>query len=173
MTVETVNFISDLDKNNPSGSDSISQGDDHIRNIKKAITNTFPNVKGAVTVTHEELNSLGDVLGRQSGVFASVKYNGSSVMYSQNVSSVTPTGNGIGTRVTFSQPTAGFDHHYVVLIQPYATNNRHVICTVTDQRDTYVEFTTLEFDGANWGSPIAPIGFSMVMIDMIQMADNS
>ena len=51
MTVESVTYINDLDVNNPSGGDSISEGDDHIRNIKKSIKNTFPNVNEPVTAT--------------------------------------------------------------------------------------------------------------------------
>ena len=62
MTVENVTYISDLDQNNPAGGDSISEGDDHIRNIKKAIKGTFPNVTDAVTVTSEELNQLPQII---------------------------------------------------------------------------------------------------------------
>ena len=58
MTVENVNFISDLDPVRPQGGDSIAQGDDHIRNIKKAIKQTFPNIDGEVLASDEEVNHL-------------------------------------------------------------------------------------------------------------------
>ncbi len=56
MSLETVTYISDLVQTNPTSSDPASQGDDHLRNIKKGLLTTFPNVKGAVTPTHTELN---------------------------------------------------------------------------------------------------------------------
>lgn len=58
MTVEDVNFISDLDPTRPRGSDKISLGDDHIRNIKRSIKSTFPNVDGEVKPNEDELNTL-------------------------------------------------------------------------------------------------------------------
>lgn len=58
MTVEIVEFIDSLDRANPKGSDPISEGDDHVRNIKIAIQDTFKNITGQVTATHEEINNL-------------------------------------------------------------------------------------------------------------------
>lgn len=58
MTVESVEFIDDLNDGNPQGGARISQGAEHIRNIKKAITNTFTGIEGEVTVTQDELNTL-------------------------------------------------------------------------------------------------------------------
>jgi hypothetical protein len=48
MTVENVTYIDDLDPAYPDGTDSMSEGDDHIRNIKKSIKATFPKVSGEV-----------------------------------------------------------------------------------------------------------------------------
>ena len=76
MPVETpVDFISDLDPQWPNGSEKISDGDDHIRNIKKAITETFPNIKGEVTVGHEKLNELDVNLPAAPSVEGSVLHN--------------------------------------------------------------------------------------------------
>ena len=58
MAVESVTYINDLEPDNPKGSDRISQGDDHIRNIKKSIKQTFPNIDGEVSATDEEINGL-------------------------------------------------------------------------------------------------------------------
>lgn len=58
MALESVNFIGDLDPANPVSGDTITQGDNHIRNIKQALRNTFPNISGAVTVTEEDLNAV-------------------------------------------------------------------------------------------------------------------
>lgn len=48
MTVENVTYIDDLDPSYPDGTDSMSEGDDHIRNLKKSIKATFPKVSGEV-----------------------------------------------------------------------------------------------------------------------------
>ena len=171
MTVETVNFISDLDQNNPAGGDSIAEGDDHIRNIKKAIKSTFPNVTKAVTATADEINKISDFVAGGNGIFASCKHNGTSTMYGHNVSSVQFVGSGI-TRVNFSQPTDGFDHHYAVLITPAAVGGKNVSVSIVDQRDSYVDFKTVELDGS-WNSVTSTPGFSMIMVDMIQTEANA
>ena len=66
MGLETVNNgkIHELNDNNPLASDAVNRGDDHIRNIKKVIKDTFSGINAegddAVTVTAEsaELNIL-------------------------------------------------------------------------------------------------------------------
>ena len=58
MSVESVNYISDLDPAKPLGSDKISLGDDHIRNIKKSLRQTFTNINAEVAASDEELNYL-------------------------------------------------------------------------------------------------------------------
>ena len=58
MGLESANYISDLVPTWPLGTDKIRQGDDHLREIKKAIKNTFPNIDGPVTVTPAVLNAL-------------------------------------------------------------------------------------------------------------------
>jgi len=57
MALESATYINTLIDTNPSGADSISQGDDHIRLIKKVLKNTFPNVASAIAplidITHK------------------------------------------------------------------------------------------------------------------------
>jgi len=57
MALETGTFISDLVATNPTGSDALAFADDHLRLIKSTVKATFPNISGAVTVTHTDLNS--------------------------------------------------------------------------------------------------------------------
>lgn len=59
MALETANTINQLVASNPLGTDSKSQGDDHIRLIKKTLRNTFPNITGPITVTEAAINGLG------------------------------------------------------------------------------------------------------------------
>ena len=61
MGLENPNFINDLVVTNPTSSDKRRFGDDHLRAIKKAIKNTFPNIQAAVTITAAELNRLSGV----------------------------------------------------------------------------------------------------------------
>lgn len=56
MPLETAQFIDGLVITNPTGADAKSTADDHLRVIKSAIKATFPNVTGAVTPTHAQLN---------------------------------------------------------------------------------------------------------------------
>lgn len=58
MSVENVTYINHLNPEWPTPADFISEGDDHIRSTKKGLKNSFPNVAGAVTATHGEMNHL-------------------------------------------------------------------------------------------------------------------
>jgi hypothetical protein len=68
MGLETVNTsgnarLHELNTSNPVGTDNKSQGDDHIRNIKRAIKDQFSGISGdsgsgAVTATAAELNLM-------------------------------------------------------------------------------------------------------------------
>jgi microcystin-dependent protein len=58
MALETASYINGLNAANPPGSDRVHQGDDHIRLLKQAIKNTFPNITGPVTLTQDQLNGV-------------------------------------------------------------------------------------------------------------------
>jgi len=132
MTVETVTFISDLDQNNPAGGDSIAEGDDHIRNIKKAIKSTFPNISDAVTLTADELNSLKNLAngGGASNQLAHAKWGNNGMSYDVNVQSITETSSGNFT-VIFENEIKNYD--YTIAITPAAVNGKPVIAYVTSQ----------------------------------------
>ena len=49
MALESASYIDGLVTTNPTGSDSISQGDDHIRLIKTVLKASLPNVTTATT----------------------------------------------------------------------------------------------------------------------------
>lgn len=61
MALESTTYIDGLVATNPTGTDPRSQGDDHIRLVKSAVKATFPNLTGAVTATHTELNLIDGV----------------------------------------------------------------------------------------------------------------
>ena len=47
MALESASYVSGLVSTNPNGSDSISQGDDHLRLIKDVLKTSFPDVDQA------------------------------------------------------------------------------------------------------------------------------
>lgn len=59
MTVETANYISQLDPDLPADSDLESEGAAQIRTVKLATQQSFPNVSGPVTATHTDLSTVG------------------------------------------------------------------------------------------------------------------
>jgi len=48
MALETGDYIADLVRGNPTGTDSKAQGDDHLRLVKKVLQQSFPNVTAPV-----------------------------------------------------------------------------------------------------------------------------
>ena len=100
------------------------------------------------------------------GIVASVKYNGTEIMYSDGVSAVTPLGNN-GYNVEFDSEIAEFDQHYAIQITMFVSgDNRPTIPTVTGLTNSSVQFTVTEFESGGQGEPSAPVGFSMIIVDM-------
>jgi len=52
MALESATYVSGLVQANPPGTDPISQGDDHLRLIKKVLLNSFPNADAALNAIH-------------------------------------------------------------------------------------------------------------------------
>lgn len=74
MPLEEATYISDLVATNPvHATDDVSAGDDHIRLIKAAVKATFPNISGAVTVTHTVLNGVQNASNLTSGTVADAR----------------------------------------------------------------------------------------------------
>jgi len=57
MALESSTYISGLVVTNPTSSDNVGDGDNHIRLLKSTIRATFPNITGAVTSSHTAINS--------------------------------------------------------------------------------------------------------------------
>lgn len=63
MTVEAASYPPDLDITKPSVDDFLVEGPAVLKMMKGVTKNAFPNVAGAVTATHTELNKLVGVTG--------------------------------------------------------------------------------------------------------------
>lgn len=61
MTVETATYINGLNASYPASGDQKSEGDNHMRLIKSTLKASFPNISGAVSPTHLELNYVAGV----------------------------------------------------------------------------------------------------------------
>ena len=61
MALESGTYIDSLVSTNPTATDSVAQADDHIRLVKSTVQASFPNVTGAMTATHTELNIMDGV----------------------------------------------------------------------------------------------------------------
>ena len=57
MALESVTHISDLNASNPTIGDGLTEGDDHIRNIKTALKTDLPNINGVVSASDEDLSA--------------------------------------------------------------------------------------------------------------------
>ncbi len=83
MTVESASYISQLNSSNPSASDPLSEGDDHLRLVKSVLQTQFPGLATtAVTQTSAQMNKLGFPVG-------------SVIMYASNSIPSTQTISGI------------------------------------------------------------------------------
>ena len=59
MALDPAEFIADLDPAQPPGADPASQADDHIRSIKKAITQSWPgSLNAALNLSITEIEAL-------------------------------------------------------------------------------------------------------------------
>ena len=58
MAIDPATYIGQLDPTIPQDADFIGEGAAQIRADKGASKNSFPNVNGAVTKTHEEMNKM-------------------------------------------------------------------------------------------------------------------
>jgi len=65
MALESATYVDGLVISNPTGSDNISQGDEHLRLIKTVLKNTFPNADSAsesiLAVSHNSRAGYTDV----------------------------------------------------------------------------------------------------------------
>ena len=99
----------------------------------------------------------------KSAEVAAVKWNGSSIMYSVNVQSVVPAGDG-NWRITFTQDINQVDQQYAVVATPAAINGKPLFCYVVNQQDSYVDLGFREDNGSSLSAP-STVGFTMIVVD--------
>ena len=166
MSVENANYISQLDVLLPSGGDSIAEGDDHLRNIKKAVKGTFPNLNGACNLNDEEFASLKGNAGKAvHDVVASCKYNGTQIQYQYNIREVKVVTNG-QYQVFFNNPIPQADEHFAPIITAYTSENAPVVVNLNGFTSDSVYFSMSRMGSSGGELPNAPVGFSLIIMDM-------
>ena len=57
MALETGNYVNDLVQTNPTASDPVSEGENHLQLIKKVLKQSFPSVDAAVNAIHSSASA--------------------------------------------------------------------------------------------------------------------
>lgn len=162
MALETGTHISDLVATNPTSGDPVSQADDHMRLIKSAVKATFPNVAGAVTPTHTELNYVDGVTSAIQSQIDTKPRKGPAVCAVANATqSVT---SGVATKVTLatelfdtdslfssSRFTPNVSGYYQVngLLRAVATNGTIFFASIYKNGAEYTRGNQLAFTSGN------------------------
>lgn len=64
MALETATYIEDLVDTNPTGTDNINAGDDHLRLIKSVLQSQFPNLgQAAMNLQADTINAMIGMIG--------------------------------------------------------------------------------------------------------------
>jgi hypothetical protein len=180
MPLESVNFIEDMNAAWPTGTDPKNEGDNHLRNIKNGVLNSFPNTTGIWTTTNKitmggadmtgvvvsnvgnavatgDAVNLGTLNARQPGFtsWGSVGADGTSAN--------TP-GSGDWTsvrlsagvyQIVFQRAVSGASRNQAITLAPYGTNDDRT-CTADPQPD----LVTLQVRTYSGNGAATDVGFS-------------
>jgi hypothetical protein len=150
MGLENVTYVADLVSSNPLGSDPKGQGDDHIRNIKKALGNTFPGASRGFILT--KAAELSDATTEESASRALVTADhGKFIPVAVAAGSVTltlpdPTVVGTGWQVGFIRKDGGANTLTIARFGAELIN--YVASSI--RIDIQYESLILRTDGTNW-----------------------
>ena len=170
MAVESVTYINNLDPSLPSGGDSIAEGDDHIRNVKKGIKSTFPNVTGEVTATQAQLNDSSKIAEIEASLksynrdeLGGAKYNSlnGSEWTSGIIGSITSQSKSTYL-VNFKTTLA--DSQYTVSVTPFAAGAKPIFGYVINQQNASVQIKFSEWDGSKI-QDATEAGFTVLIMD--------
>lgn len=81
MPLEVASFISELVPTNPDGADDKSQGDDHIRQLKQVLQNTFPNLGRAVNIAAQSWADKNFLVNLQDANYGMTAADNGGVLY--------------------------------------------------------------------------------------------
>lgn len=162
MTVDTATYVGDLDTAVPANTDPKSEGGANFRQVKTALVNSFPNISGAVTATHTQINAAAASGG----------------LYSTGTSTTSMT-VGTGTQTFTTQASKGFAIGQYVRITSDADVANYMLGTVTAYNSTTgamsVSVSTVGGSGtvAAWSITVStlPSGVAAGPIDLLTGAN--
>jgi hypothetical protein len=100
MALESVTHLDDLVATNPTATDPVSEGDDHVRNIKTVLLTDFPNITGVMTATQAELNVATGVTAGTVTASKALVVDSASKLDIMNVDNITINSNDISSTDT-------------------------------------------------------------------------
>ena len=100
MALESVTHLDDLVATNPTATDPVSEGDDHVRNIKTVLLTDFPNITGVMTATQAELNVATGVTAGTVTASKALVVDSASKLDIMNIDNITINGNDISSTDT-------------------------------------------------------------------------
>jgi hypothetical protein len=121
VSTESATYIADLNSSLPAGGTSPISADDHLRLLKSVSKASFPNVSGAVTATHTELNIMDGVTASTAelNVMDGVTVTAAEIEYADALTSAVQTQiaakrNALTVQVKTSSFTAAVGYMYVI-----------------------------------------------------------
>jgi|TARA_R100001530_G_scaffold61313_1_gene44275 hypothetical protein len=100
MALESVTHLDDLVATNPTATDPVSEGDDHVRNIKTVLLTDFPNITGVMTATQAELNVATGVTAGTVTASKALVVDSASKLDIMNIDNITINSNDISSTDT-------------------------------------------------------------------------
>lgn len=58
MTIETAQYITQLNPNQPTAKSGVGEDDDHLRLIRNVLKSSFPQFDNPIMLTHEQINDI-------------------------------------------------------------------------------------------------------------------
>lgn len=188
MPVEQANFVNQLKPTQPAGGESISEGDDHLRAIKTALVESFPEIGARVTASSAELNKVGQMStdldslktdfndldktahGNVASCYWNPSFSSGKLAYSHNVADVIPNPTdqtGMQTRIVFTPGALDGNPHYAFNLTPVNGTGQATNITVVGVADDHLAFLSWHLVGGVWTPiPGAQLGFSLMVTDM-------
>ena len=144
MALESASWVSQLDPLLPAGSganSSKSEGDDVLRLIKAVLVASFPNISGAVTATHSQLNTVTAKADRAGDTYSGTHNYTAATVQMGDVS--------VTVRLTVPSPSLSTDAASKGYVDSFAFNQALPAVTADDRGKAVVNDGTTIF----WGTP--------------------
>jgi hypothetical protein len=97
MALESATYISQLVTTNPAHTDGLNQTDSHLRLLKTVLQATLPNITGAVTASHTDLNTTTGLAATVTALSAAALRNSGAQVLAGSLTTTGITGGFVNT----------------------------------------------------------------------------